>query len=224
MSYTLTFSGNQSMLETTFHPPLILEDDYECGLLYFSVFNAIPNITSDNNVFTYGEKNNEIKIPNGSYDLLDIYEYINDNIDCELRIKSNCNTSTVSIYCSKSINFKASTSIGSILGFQKGILEANKWHVSVNPVSILPVSVIRIECDLVQGSYIEGISSHIIYEFMPNVSPCYRFIEKPINIIYFPVKTKSIASVTVKIIDQNGNNINFGGENIQMCIHLRKPI
>lgn len=224
MSFTLSFSGSQSVLETTFHPPLVLEESYECGLLYFSVFNGIPNVTSNNNVFIYGENNSQIQIPNGSYDLQDIYEYINNNIDCELKIESNCNTSTISIFCAKSIDFRAPKSIGRILGFRKEILEANKWHVSVNPVNILPVTVIRIECDLVQGSYNDGISSHIIYEFIPNVSPGYRFIEKAINAIYFPIKNKNIASVTVKIIDQNGNNINFGGENIQMCLHLRKSI
>lgn len=222
MSFTLSFSGNQSVLKTTFHPSLILEDSYECGLLYFSVFNVIPNITNNNNIFTYGENNCQIKIPNGCYDLQDIYEYINNNIDCELKIDSNCNTSTISIYSAKSINFQASNSVGSILGFGKKILEANKWHVSVNPVHILPVTVVRIECDLVQGSFTDGTPSHIIYEFIPNVSPCYRFIEKPINIIYFPIKSKSIASVTVKVFDQNGNIIDFGGENIQISLHLRK--
>ena len=113
-------------------------------------------------------------------------------------------------------------SIGSLLGFSKTKLIANKWYESVNPVNILPVSVIRIECDLVLGSYINGLPSHIIHEFVPNIPPGHQYIEAPKNIIYFPINTKNISSITVKIVNEHGDYIDFRGENIQLRLHLRQ--
>lgn len=184
MSITLTITGNKSHLESQFQPPLALWENCECGLLYFSALNSIPNVTSRNNIFTYGEENKQLIIPEGTYDLYDIAEYLETNIiDCEIKIKPSNNTLKCYLYCSERVNFTANNSIGHLLGFQNTKLEPNKWYESMNPVNILPVSVIRIECDLVQGSYINGSPSHVIHEFVPDVSPGHRYIEIPKNII-----------------------------------------
>lgn len=224
MSVTLTITGKYSVLETNFIPPLILDGAYECGLLYFSSFNSIPNISDHNNLFVYGEHKQKIKVPTGIYDLQDLYEYLNDRIKnkCELIIKPNNNTMSCFLFCSEVVDFGVENSIGSLLGFPKVKLEANKWHESTTPITILPVSVIRIECDLIQGSYTNGIPSHIIYEFVPNIPPSHRFVEIPNNVIYFPITQNIISSVTVKVVDLDGKRINFRGENIQLCLHLRK--
>lgn len=223
MSLTLTIVGNKSIIESNYAPPLILEDEYECGLIYFSAFNSIPNVGYSNNVFEYGDHKERINIPPGSYDLQDLYEYLKERVkNCELQIKSNINTMTCSLYCSETINFDLDNSIGPLLGFPREKLKANKWHESTVPVNILPISVIRIECNLVQGSYTNGSPTHIIYEFVPNVPASHRFIETPCNVIYFPVKQKVISSITIKILDLEGNLINFRGETIALCLHLKK--
>lgn len=223
MSITLTIVGEKSILESFYAPPLILEDEYECGLVYFSAFNSIPNVDYNNNVFEYGEEKKRILIQPGAYDLQDLYEYLKERVEnCELQIKSNINTMTCSLYCTETINFNSENSIGPMLGFSNEKLKANKWHESTESVNILPLSVIRIECDLVQSSYTNGSPSHIIYEFVPNIPPGHRFIESPSNVIYFPVKRKIISSITIKILDLEGNNINFKGETIVLCLHLKK--
>lgn len=223
MSVTLTITGNKSMLHTNYFPPLNVGDSYECGLLYFSSFNSIANINESNNVFYYGDGENKVIIPVGAYELDDISEYLKRNLnDCEIKIKTNNNTLKCAIYCSKTINFQEQNSIGQLLGFPKVKLEANKWHLSPNNVDILPLAAIRVECDLVQGSYTNGLLSHIIHEFVPNVPPGYRIIEVPANVIYFPVNKKYISSVTIRILDIDNNYIDFRGENIQLCLHLRK--
>ena len=223
MSVTITITGNKSELETNFHPSLNVGDKYECGLLYFSAFNSIPNINLKNNIFSYGDNDKQLKLPCGTYDLHDISDYLENNLnDCEIKIKPNSNTLKCSLFCTKTVNFDTESTIGSLLGFPKTKLVANKWHESTNPVNILPVSVIRIECDLVLGSYVNGLPSHIIYEFVPNISPGHRYIEVPKNIIYFPINRRNISSVTIKIVDENGEHIDFRGENIQLRLHLRR--
>lgn len=222
MSITFTITGNESILRSELNTPLILEDNYECGLLYFSTFNSIPNINDSNNVFAYG-KRKDIKIPSGTYDLSDLYEYLKRNVkNCDLKIIPNNNTSKCSIFCSEPINFKIKNSVGTLLGFSESVLEPNKWHESVNPVCIIAASVIRIECDLVQGSYTNGLPTHIIHEFVLNSPPGHQVIEVPKNIIYFALKNKHISSITVRILDLEGNLINFSNENINISFHLRK--
>lgn len=221
MSITITFTGNKSKLETNFNPPLHIDNEYECGLLFFSALNSIPNVNNNRNVFIYGD--NKLILPCGTYDLYDINEYLNDNMkNAYIQLIPNNNTLTCSLYCSETVNFDADSSIGPLLGFSNTLLEANKWHESPNQVNIQPVSVIRVECDLVQGSYINGLPSHIIHEFTPNIPPGYRYIEVPKKVIYFPVNKINISSINIKILDENGKCIDFRKENILVRIHLRK--
>lgn len=136
MSITVTISGNKSELDTFFQPPLYLSGQFECGLLYFSVLNSIPNARINNNI----------------------------------------------------------------------------------------IPVIRIECDLVHGSYSNGLPTHIIHEFVSNTATGQQIIEIPRNPIYFPVNKNTITSISIKIVDQFGFCINFREEhkNIELRLHIRK--
>lgn len=134
MSTTVTISGNKSELVSYFQPPLHLSDQYECGLLYFSVFNSRPDI----------------------------------------------------------------------------------------PIKTRNLSVIKIECDLVYGSYCNGLPTHFIHEFVSDTALSHGYKEIPQNVIYFPVNKNIISSISVKIVDQFGHCINFEEEYIQLRLHLRK--
>lgn len=222
MSIAITITGRKSILESHFQPPLNIDEKYECGLIYFSALYSIPNINENNNVFSYGN-DKKIKIPCGTYDLYDIADYIRTKLtDCDFIIKPNNNTLKCLIYCSNTLNFDVDNSIGSILGYKKKKLEANKWHESENPVNILPVSMVRVECDLIKGSYTNGYPSHILYEFVPNVPPGHRFIEVPKTIIYFPVNKSIITSINIKILNERGQCIDFREKCIDLRLHIRK--
>lgn len=137
MSKTVTISGNTSELISYFHPPLHLSDQYECGLLYFSILNSRPKVTANNN-----------------------------------------NSS---------------------------------------------LSVIRIECDLVNDSYCNGLPTHFIHEFVSDNASGHCYIEIPRSIIYFPINKNIIPSISIRIVDQFGRCINFEQKhNIELRLHLRK--
>ncbi|CAG9781773.1 unnamed protein product [Diatraea saccharalis] len=134
MSTTVTISGNTSELISYFQPPLHLSDQYECGLLYFSVINSTSNVISNRNL-----------------------------------------------------------------------------------------SIIRIECDLVNGSYCNGLQTHFIHEFVSDTAPDHSYVEIPRSIIYFPINKNIIPCISVRIIDQLGHCISFGEkQNIELRLHLRK--
>lgn len=226
MSITLTLTGNSSVLSTDYFPPIELKKDYECALIDFHTYNSIPNVDKDNNLFHVGEE--VIEIPIGSYELEDIADFLEEEYKRltggrkSIKINANNNTMQVEIYTSHdSINFKKEGTIGKLMGFNKNILEAGSNNLSDLPVNILKVNAIRVECNIAIGSYINDVSAHTIHEFGINVSPGYKLDEIPKNLIYLPLNTREISSLTVKIVDQNGDLINFRSENITLRIHLR---
>lgn len=223
MSFTLSITGNTSTLATNYCPTLQFEGEYECALLHLSTFNSIPNIDCVNNKFHYGD-NEVVEIPEGTYELQDISDYLKASVKNGTIFNLFCNNNTLKtyIFCSKDIHFEKDHSLGALLGFGKLTLKPNIIHESPFPVNILSTTVVRVECDIASGSYINGKSSHIIHEFAPNVAPGYRIIEIPKNIIYFPVNQTNVSCINIRLLDIRNNLINLRGEEVQLYLHIKK--
>lgn len=242
-------SGKGSTLSTSIFPAIDLsEGDWEIGLVDFTTYNSIPNVEEGvNNRFYYGtnkiQKGNDkhyeynvtddkddgivkiVEIPTGSYELDDITHLISEQINepGNLKIRGNNSTFKVEIFSrNKVVDFTNTDSIGLLLGYSPRCLEPNKYHVSDLPVDIIKVNVIRIECNLVRGSYQNGIEGHIIHEFYPAVPPGFKIIETPRHVIYLPVSVKKLENIIVTFTDQDNRLINFREETINVRLHLRK--
>lgn len=81
--------------------------------------------------------------------------------------------------------------------------------------------VIGIECDLIYGSYTNGIPTHTIYELVSDTAGDIRYIETPQNIVYLPVYKNIVSSISIKVVNQFGQSLNNIGH-IQLRLHLRK--
>jgi len=228
MSLTLTLSGNSSILTADYFPPIDLsQESYVCGLVDFQTYNSIPNVDIDNNIFPFGITS--IKTPTGSYEISDIEKYVKTELGISnkpsekkfLQIRPNNNTLKCEIYSSEEIDFKKEKTIGELLGFSKKKLEPKKLHVSDLFVDINKINIIRVECNIITGTYINGEEAHILHEFSIGVGPGYKIIEVPRNVIYLPVTFKRVSSLTIKFLDQNGRLINFRGETITIRLHLK---
>lgn len=169
---------------------------------------------------------NYVKIPTGSYDLEDLEQVIKKKLslhNVEFALTANKNTLECEIFCSQPINFTKPNSIGPLLGFQsKRIFAANRTHISHHPAEILRLNVVRIECNIIKGAYLNNEPAHTIYEFSPAVDAGYKIIEKPQNVIYFPITVRSIHDLNLSIVDQDNRLVNFRGETITIRLHIKK--
>lgn len=223
MSYTFTLTGDESVLTAQFNPPLFLDPqkEYVMGLTSFETFNAIPNITSENNILKFNNRN--IIIPEGSYEINDLNDYIQSKLRPNeyISIKANYNTLHTEIKSTHVINFDVDNSIGPLLGFRKRILASNKFEESDHPANVITVNSLLIECNITTGNFKNGNPAHVIYQFFPNVPPGFKIVECPSNVIYLPINVKTITHITIQIMDQNGFPVSFRKEAITIGLHLK---
>ena len=223
-SYTFTLTGNQSNLDSTYFPPIELASDknYVIGLVDLHTYNSIPNIYISRNKFYVGEE--EITIPEGSYEIEAIEKFLQNKLvdkKIDLSLKANNNTLRCEILCNELVDFTKEDSIYKLLGFTKKTLKPNETHYSDQPIDIIKINTLRIECNIIEGAYINGQRVYTIHEFFPSVSPGYKIIEIPKKVIDLPVRTKNISLIQLRILDQNGDLVNFRGENITIRLHLK---
>ena len=200
-------------------PPIVLDGSYEIGLVDLYTYNSIPNIEKDvNNRFYYGNKYYEF--PEGSYELKDISRMLKKHLNVQLI--SNTNTLKCELFSTEKVDFTKPYNIGSLFGFGPIVTEPNRWYYSSRPVDVNRVNTIRVECNIVRGSYLNGVEGHVLHEFFPRVPSGYKIMETPPTIIYMPVNTQTIDHISLRIVDQDGRAVNFRGETITVRLNLRR--
>jgi hypothetical protein len=201
-------------------------------------YYSFPNIDATNNNFRYSPDNGttwfNINIPEGSYEINDINDYVQkimknnghynagDN-EYYITIKPNNNTlkSVLSIVSPYKVDFTTANSIRTVLGYNSQIYSSG-YNESQNIVNILSVNSLRVTSDVIGSSYANGGTDNIIYSFFPNVGPGYKIVQEPINLIYLPVTLSTISSLETKLVDQNGKLINLRGEELSIRFHIRQ--
>lgn len=223
MSHTFTLKGTSHVLSANYYPPIELNPrhEYVLGLIALHTYNTIPNITEKNNKFYYDDK--VITIPVGCYEISDIDDYLKTYMPKgSISLMPNNNTLKVEIKSEYKIDFEREGTIARLLGFNKRILEPNKKHESDLPVQIIKVITIQIQCNITTSAYHNAHATHTLYEFSPQVEPGYSIYIEPQHIIYLPVSKNSIDNITLTLLDQDGDPIDFRGEQIVIRLELKK--
>src|ERR1043165_1732061 len=235
----VSYNTSPGIFTNRFQTPIILSDyDCEMALVNLETWYSFANVTESNNLFRYsvdgGITWKLIAIETGSYEL----ESINDEIQRLMKANGDWNSSNnaYNISISKNtstlksiiditnanykIDFTITNSVRHILGFDSVVLSQGH-NVSESIVSIIDFNSIFVNCDCINESYVNGISSPVIYSFGPKVSPGYRIVETPVNLVYLPINRKTLSEFSIWITDQAGRPIDFRGENITCRFHIR---
>ena len=96
------------------------------------------------------------------------------------------------------------------------------FHESENPVNILSVNSILVNIDIISGSYVNGKMKNTIYSFFPKVSPGFKMVESPVNLVYLPVTLDTIDNIYVTITDQDNHYLDLRNEKITIRFHIRE--
>ena len=239
-SFQIIISYDKSNFNTRFNPKLELDREkvYEIALVNLETYYSFPNIDETNNIFVYSPDNGnswvKIKIPEGSYEIDDInntiqhemekrghYDEINE--DYYINIAPNTNTLKSVLILEKGyqVDFNHQNSLAKVLGFT-GAKYTEGFHESENVVDILRINSILVNIDTISGSYVNGTTKSTIYSFFPNVSPGYKIIESPVNLVYLPITMDTIDSLNVTITDQDYHLLNLRNEKLTIRFHIRE--
>ena len=173
------------------------------------------------NCFSYSPGANaplfNIIISEGSYRDEDINEFIyrqmrknghyhkaSDRDNTEISANTNTLKSETIINNSCEVDFRRYNSINSLLGFDSK-LYTSRFNEPENMVNILTINSILVHIDIISGSYINGSTQPTIYWFFQNVSPGYKIIENPHNLLYLSITADTINSIIIWLTDHNGN-------------------
>lgn len=232
-SFQIVVSNNKTHFKTRFNPPLQLDKkkSYEIALVNLETYYSFPNITSNNNVFRYSADNGstwfDVVFPEGSYELKDINEVIDEEMKShhhneKIVISANENTLNVILDIDDGflVDFSGPNSIRSVLGFESKIYRG--YNKSERTVNIMSINSILVNVDIISGSYVNGTLKPTIYSFFPNVSPGYKIVEAPKNLVYLPVVLDTIHTLETTITDQDGRLLNLRGETITFRFHIRE--
>ena len=225
----LKLTGRSSVLTSNFYPPIKLPEHPKIGLIYFTTYNTIRNISE--HCYTIKVHSKIIEIPFGAYEIVSINEYIRtilqetfgdgEKSKVNFELKANHNTFQCEILCSHDFDLSIENSIASIIGFKNEIYAANKTHKSPLPVSVIKVNTINIVCDQIRSSYQNNAESHCLYSCPMTSAPGYRIVNRPNYPIFLPLKEQDyLQTITLKIVDQDFQLIDFQDELIEICVAI----
>ena len=143
------------------------------------------------------------------------------NEDYYINISANSNTLKSILILEKDyqVDFNHQNSLAKVLGFT-GVKYTEGFHESENVVNILSINSILV--NIISGSYVNGTTKSTIYSFFRKVSPGYKIIESPVNLVYLPLTLDTIDRLTVSITDQDDHLLNLTNEKLTIRFHIRE--
>lgn len=242
-SHYLTFNSNKTSFNTRFPNPIKFNHNrnYEMALQYFSTSNYQINIEEENNKFIYSHDSGTtwttITFEKGAYEIKDI----DDEIRRQMIVKGHTDKSATAAPIIKigiilstfksfveitnstyKVDFSKPKTIRTLLGFDSVVISKG-YNTSNSTVQISSSAAILIHCDLVSGSYHNGVESDVLYSFPAFLVPVgYKINVFPPQMIYLPINRDVISSIRFYLTDESNNPLDFKEEEITLGVHIRQ--
>ena len=149
------------------------------------------------------------------------YDPINEDYYINISANSNTLKSVLILQEDYQVNSNKQNSIAKVLGFT-GTKYTEGLQESENVVNILRINSILLDINIISGSYVNGTTKNTIYSFFPKVSPGYKIIELPVDLVYLPLTMDTIDSLNVSITDQDDHLLNLRNEKLTIRFHIRE--
>ncbi len=171
----------------------------------------------------------EFEIPPGGYELSQITSYITHTLqtyDHSFDIEFSMNESTQKLSIKiKNENFyidcTGENSVTRCLGFS----ETDFFHTSKEASKMINLSgfnTINIHANIISGSFLNGVRTHILHSFTPETHFGYKIVEVPHTIIYHPINTYEITDLEIIIKDEHNQILDFNKEEICLSLILKR--
>src|SRR6478609_3656458 len=223
----ITLTSKTTDFTTHFPNPIKLDPrkKYKVAFVSLETYNSIPNITNENNNFTYSNDNGEtwkcINLRKNAYDIVEI----NDEIQRQMIVAGDYNVEQDSMYITIStftlssvieishpeykINFDVENSIGPLLGFDKELLS---YGYNQSPKIVI-----------INGSYDNGLRAKVIHSFSPAVGPGVKIRERPQpELVFCSINLSEIDNIRIWLTDEEKNPIDLQGEEITVRLLIRE--
>ena len=236
-STTLKIIATTSTHTCKLDPILHLEQNknFQIALTSFSTFNTIQNVIKDtNDQFKYSnDKGKTWKVLTflpGSYEVESISNEIKRHLGIPFKDKKQLqflaetavNRISLTLDENHQVDFNHDRSLSKLLGFNKQTYKQG-YHLGEKIPKITEINSIVVHCDIIEGGYVNGKLTNLIFSFPAFTVPIgYRLNVIPTTLIYFPITRKTINSINIRITDEKGKEINFGGEEIMIDLLVRE--
>jgi hypothetical protein len=204
--------------------------NYTVSLVFFTVYNSIKNITSENNSFHFKEGDTaarKVKISEGSYEI--------DNLNSEIQKKTGLDENKIYFGAIQYLNraqlkigensglkvIFTEDSFGDLLGFNNGTYD--KTTIAQNGANITKISTINIKTNLIDGGYMNDKRKNILHTIPTFTVPTgYKIIERPNYAVKVPLTKRHIDEIVIEIVDEDGKLIDFSGEEITIRLVIEQ--
>ena len=122
------------------------------------------------------------------------YDQTSDKVYIEIYANTNTLKSEMFLKNNYEVDFRKDKSINCLLGFHSNHYTSG-FHESENMVNILTINSILVNIGIISDSYVSGSTQTTIYSFFPDVSPGYKIIENPHNLLYLQITADTIHSI-----------------------------
>jgi hypothetical protein len=86
------------------------------------------------------------------------------------------------------------------------------------------VDSIFINCDIIKGTYSNGVRGQVLYSFSPNAGVGTLLHINPRNLLFLDIDSTSLTSIRVWVTDQLGRAIDFRNEGSTFMLELRETL
>ena len=119
------------------------------------------------------------------------------------------------------IRFDEESFFSTILGFNHGwVYKHYNEHTSQKIVNLSNPNKIHLECDVIDGSVVNGSRQPLIYSFVSDKPSYYKVFCEPVTIQFKKMNKSVLNTITFYLEEDDNEEVNFNGKTLNFALQL----